>query len=130
MVARKPNPGDDSMFQADEEWEEPEYETAVEDEGYRIELSGTEDKPETFEGTFIGVDVKTVTQDDGSIEPVTLLLFKDKRGHRCNMWENHRLGEARSKGMVPGKKVKIVHSGKKNLDGGRSLNSISVYVGK
>lgn len=114
----------DSFYDQDAD-DSGEWAPLVEDEGDRLVLQ--EGKP--FIGTFVGSrEVQVMNEDTGTPETVTLCMFRDKAGHRWNMWANYRLMQAIENGMHPGDTVKLVTEGKADLGAGRTMNRLSVYV--
>jgi hypothetical protein len=108
------------------------YAPAYEDSGYKIELNGTPAKADSFEGIFTGTKVFPNVHNEftGKDEDVTMLLFTDLTGARCNMWASYALTQAMDSGkLVPGKQVMLIHQGKESIkDGKQQLTKISVYV--
>lgn len=109
-------------FPGDTDYEAGEWTAISEDEGSLIDFEA--------EGTFVG-KYRGVKIVDIEGEPTTLLLFTDKNGENRSAWSNYRLDESFGPdgSKIPvGSLVKIVHHGKAELDGGRTLNRMSVYV--
>ena len=108
------------------------YTPLTEDEGYSVEFGKDGG---TFTGTFTGTKELPLNPADmieaekkGEKLTWTMLTFKDEKNERCNMPSNYRLDEALKAGLSAGQGVKIVHHGMRDLDGGRTLNRLSVYV--
>lgn len=118
--------GDDIERQV-KEWDNLSWAPISEDEGSQIDFAN--ENP--FYGTFVGVKTVMVpSKDDPSVnEPSVLLLFKDMEGENRSAWANYRLAEVWESGaLTEGVKVKIVHHGKQDIGGGRTLNRMSVYT--
>lgn len=107
------------------------YEAAYEDSGYKIELA----EGDSFKGRFNGTQgymAEDRFNPGGPKQDVTMLLFTDEQGKKCNMWANYSLTQALESGkLVAGKDVMIRFDGKTDIkDGTQQLSKYSVYVKK
>lgn len=109
------------------------FEPAFEDSGDQIDWEQHGSKTPFF-GMYTGYQVKIAeskaTKQD---EEVKLLLFIDANGERCCTFANWALTEAfgpvGEDKIKPNSKVKIIHHGLTELDGGsQTFNRMSVYV--
>jgi hypothetical protein len=131
MVTKKDSEGNvvDGMSGDPDEWNNAEWQTVTEDEGYSVDFDQLPNR--TFFGTYKGsVTKRSTSLATGEEEDVEMMLFADTNGENCLMWANYRLDEALKSGeLIPGRKVKIVHHGKEKIkDGAQEVNRMSVYV--
>jgi hypothetical protein len=106
------------------------YDVVTEDEGYSIDFP--ELPKGVFKGVFKGTKIfQSPNLQTGELQDVTMLMFTDLNGERCNTWANYRLTEALGEGMTVGREVMIVWHGKEKIkDGAQELNRMSVYCKK
>ena len=113
-------------------WDESdEWSEVISDNGYAIELKGSDEKPDVFIGKFLSSAERDFTDEDtGETRKIIQMIFEDRIGKRCNTFANYALTEAIAKGLKPGDVVRISHFGKRDIGGGRTVNRVSVDVKK
>lgn len=107
---------------------EDDYEVVVEDDGTKLDLNGSPDKPDIFYGTYRGIK-EVIMPDSGEV--VRLILLKNKQGTKCCIWVNYALNKALDgQALTPGREIRIAHYGKQELDSGKTVNRITVHAKK
>lgn len=111
-------------------WDDADFsDPVVEDDGEPVSLFN--ESP--FYGIYQGVKDLVTNKTPGNPRPFKLYLFTDRTNQRRSIGGNYQLDKAfapTTNKVAIGDRVKIEYHGKKELDGGQTMNRISVFVAK